>query len=140
MSRVEIDLPNNFLFETELKVRITDINYGNHLGNDAVLGLMHEARLQFLNSLGYSELDFGGNGIIMSDCAVQYKSEAFYGDVLLVKVGVNDIGRLGFDLIYQFINNKNQKTVVVGKTGVICFDYQKRKVIPLNNEVKQKLV
>lgn len=86
MSRIQIILPENFQFSTLLPVRITDINYGNHLGNDKVLSYVHEARLQFLNSIGYSELNTGNGGLIMSSAAIQFKEEVFYGDILRISV------------------------------------------------------
>ena len=46
MARVKLDMEGvAFVFRTELDVRITDINYGRHVGNDAMLGLLHEAGL-----------------------------------------------------------------------------------------------
>ena len=47
MARVKLTLPDACHFHTEVAVRIGDINYGGHLGNDAVLSLAHEARLQY---------------------------------------------------------------------------------------------
>ena len=71
--RIQLQLPDTFTFQTEIPVRITDINYGNHLGNDAILSMMHEVRVQFLQNLGYSELEMEGAGLIMSDTAIIYK-------------------------------------------------------------------
>jgi acyl-CoA thioester hydrolase len=48
MARIKIEIPEQFIFETQLKVRIGDINYGGHMGNDAVLTLAHQARIEFL--------------------------------------------------------------------------------------------
>ena len=48
MARIKLDLPERFPFSTELRVRITDVNYGGHMGNDSLLGLLHEARVRFL--------------------------------------------------------------------------------------------
>jgi hypothetical protein len=45
MPRLKLELPAGFPFRTTLTVRVTDLNYGNHLGNDALLGLLHEARV-----------------------------------------------------------------------------------------------
>lgn len=126
MARIKIDLPEKFVFETEIAIRITDINYGGHLGNDSLLGIVHEARMRFLNHLNYSEMDVEGVGLIMSDVAIQYKLEAFYGDTLNVKIGITDIGKIGFDVIYLFQNNKQEEVAVV-KTGMVCFDYEKRR-------------
>ena len=88
MARVKIELPREFIFKTEIPIRINDINYGGHLGNDAVLSIAHEARLRFLKQHNFTELDAGGAGIIMVDAAIQYKAEGFYGDIITVEIAV----------------------------------------------------
>ena len=138
MARVKIQLPKDFLFETVLQVRIGDVNYGGHLGNDSVLSLVQEARLQFFYSLGYSELDFGGAGVIMTDAIVSYKAEASYGDEITVKIGVEEISKVTFDLVYEMINQASKQVAVV-KTGMMSYDYVAKKMISIPEEVKEKL-
>ena len=81
MPRLKLSIPNSFPFSCELPIRITDLNYGRHLGNDKVLSLMHEARAQFFASFGYAEDAAEGTSFIMRECAILYKSEAFYAQV-----------------------------------------------------------
>lgn len=128
MARVQITLPASFIFDTVLTVRIADINYGNHMSNDAILRYAHEARLRFLQHLGYSELDIEGCGIIMADAAICYRAEAFYGMVLRLRLGVADFSRYGFDLIYQVSDDKTGQEVARLKTGIVFFDYANRKI------------
>lgn len=99
--RIKLEFPEKVAFSTEIPVRISDVNYGGHLGNDAVLSLCHEVRIQFLNSINCTELNLFGVGIIMGDAALVYKSEAFYGDVLQIEVGVADISARSFDIYYR---------------------------------------
>lgn len=141
MARVKIAIPDRFSFCTSMEVRVTDLNYGAHLGNDALLGMLHEARLRFFKWLGFdSELDgFDGNGIIMADAALTYKSEAFLGDQLKVEVACDDVSRVGFDVVYRVTHKDNGKEVAIGKTGIIYFDYTFRKVLPLSEELKEQL-
>ncbi len=141
MTRIKISLPQHFSFITQLIVRITDINYGGHLGNDAVLSLMHEARLQFLQHYGFTELNFAGTGLIMSDVAIEFKAEAFYGDVLEVSMAATGFTRAGFELYYQFVKKLNDVTVIIAraKTSMICFDYDLKKVMPMPAGAIKKL-
>jgi len=129
MPRLKLDLPSKFHFSTEIPLRISDINYNNHLGNDTVLSLIHEARVRFWNSRGYTELDIEGTGTIMSDVAIIYKSEAFYGDVLRIDIAITDLQRVGFDFVYLVTNAKTSKEVARAKTGIVFFDYNERKVV-----------
>lgn len=128
MARIKLDLPEHFPFSTELQVRITDVNYGGHMGNDSLLGLLHEARVQFLAHYGLSELDIGGAGIIMADSVIVYKSEAFPGEVLDIAVTATDFNKYGCDFVYQVTERVSRREVARAKTGIVFFDYQKRAV------------
>ena len=139
MPRIKIVLPNKFIFRTEIQIRITDINYGGHLGNDSLLSIIHEARVRFLQYLGYSESNVEGNGIIMIDAGVQYKSEGFYGDELLIEIAVNDFTEIGCDFVYRLTNKNSKKEIAVAKTGIVFFNYDKRKTAPVPPEFKKKI-
>jgi len=128
MARIKLDLPERFPFSTELQVRITDVNYGGHMGNDALLGLLHEARVQFLAHYGLSELDICGAGIIMADSVIVYKSEAFPGECLELAVTVTDFNRYGCDFVYRVTEKTTGREVARAKTGIVFFDYQQRAI------------
>jgi YbgC/YbaW family acyl-CoA thioester hydrolase len=143
MPRLQLNLPDQFIFSTQLTVRVSDLNYGGHVGNDNVLSLMQEARIRFYHQLGFkSEISFEGSvGQIISDAAVIYKSESFLGDQLEVKIAVDDFNKYGFDMLYLVSNLTSGKETARGKTGIVCFDYQNRKVasIPAVLLVKLKM-
>lgn len=141
MPRIKIDLPEQFSFSCSIPVRISDVNYGGHVGNDAILSILHEARLQYLKSLGWTEMDLAGVSLIMSDVGIEFKGEAFYGETIQAAVTAGDLSRIGFDLYYKLTKQVGEKEVVVAlaKTGMVCFDYQSRKVAPLPESVKHQL-
>jgi acyl-CoA thioester hydrolase len=134
MSRIKINLPEKFTFHCKIPVRITDINYGNHLGNDSVLSIIHEARVQFLAHYGCTELNVFGKALIMADVAMAFKSEGFYGDSLEVGVMPEEFTDYGFDLLYKLTSVKTGKEIAAAKTGMVCFNYDTRKVSLLPNE------
>lgn len=117
------------------------MNYGNHVGNDSMLSIIHEARLQYLQSLGYSEMDVAGVGLIMSDASIEFKSELFYGDNLQVAVAAGDFSRIGFNLFYKLekITADKKTLIATAKTGMICFDYTVKKIVAIPEEVLKKL-
>ncbi len=142
MSRVKIKFPDEKpLFKLSIPVRISDINYGNHLGNDSVLSLIHEARMQFLAQWGYTELDAGGNAMIMADVMIAYKGEAFYGEVLDIALYAEEITDRSFDLLYHIVTTRNGvvKDIAHAKTAMICFDYETRKIALMTAELKNRL-
>ncbi len=139
MGRIKLELPETFPFRTELTVRITDLNYGGHLGNADTLVLIHEARVRFLKSLGCSELDVEGCGTIMIDAVIQFKSQAFAGDVLVAEVAAGDFSRLGCDIFYRLTNRDTGAVVAAAKTGIAVFDYEKQKRVSPPDAFVRKL-
>ena len=101
-------MPEHYNFSTTITIRISDINYGNHVGNDAVLSLIHEARVQFLAAHGFMELNCGGVGLIMSDAGIEFKKEIFYGDVITAFVTAANFSSIGLICITNCKQMKKQ--------------------------------
>lgn len=129
MARVQIQLPEQYIFSTEIPIYIGHINYGAHLDNALLLSLVSEARVRFFKSLGYTELNVEGVGIVVSDAAVQYRSEAFHGDVLVFDMAAQDFNKYGFDLVYRATVKEGGREVARGKSGIVFFDYAAKKPV-----------
>jgi len=136
MARVRLDLPEEFEFSTEIRVRISDINYGGHLGNDSILSLINEARLRFLNKNDFTESNIDGFGLIMVDVAIVYKSEGFYGEILNIQVSTDDFSRYGCDFIYRITDKETGKEIARAKTGIAFFDYERKRVVRVPEKFK----
>jgi acyl-CoA thioester hydrolase len=142
MSRVKIKFPaDNPLFTASIPVRVGDLNYANHVGNDSVLSVIHEARMQWLRCQGYDEMNAGGNSLIMADVMIAYKGESFYGDTLLVRIYADEITDRSFDLLYQIstVRNGMRCDIADAKTGMVCFDYESRKIVSIQSGLKRAL-
>ena len=155
MARIKIELPEAFHFSTLIPIRITDLNYGKHVGNDAVLSIIHEARMQFLKKNGCTEMDLAGVSIIMADVAIEFKNELFYEDTVIASVAAGEFTKVGFELFYKLekvlrpfnpsassglrAQDGKKITVSIAKTGMVCFDYEKKKITSLPALAKQKL-
>lgn len=141
MNRIKIDLPETFLFATTLRIRVTDLNYGGHVGNDSFLSFIQEARQQFLLSHGYRELSIAGVGLIMADVAIEFKKELNYGDEVKISIAATGFDKLGFDLLYKMELIQDNELLLAGKakTGMICYDYTLKKKTAVPEEVITKL-
>ena len=133
MPRIKILTPNKKVGKAEIPVRITDINYGKHLGNDSLISIIHESRVQWLAGFGYTELKIEGASIIMNELAVNYLNESFYGDVLSIEISVGEIGTSNFELFYNVTTTRNNGYINIAKakTGIVFFDYELKKVIAI---------
>lgn len=137
MQSIKIELPESYIFETEIPVRITDINYVGHLGNDSYLSIIHEARAQFLAIHGYTELDVEGIATIVKDAAIIYKSQAYNSDVLVVKVALENPGFMSCDFKYLLLNKKTNKEVARAKTGFVFLDYKSGEILEMPEQFRK---
>ncbi len=128
MARVKLDLPEKFDFSTEISLRVSDINYGGHLGHDSILSLTHEARVRLLRKYGFTELNIDGPGLIISDAVIVYKSEAFYGETVQIEIAIRDFSKYGCDFVYKLTEKQAGREIARAKTGIVFFDYNERKV------------
>jgi len=138
MARIRIELPGKCIGVFTIPVRITDINYGNHVGNNSFVEIIHEARMQFLRQYNFTEKQVAGTSLIMNDLAIEFKREAFYKDDLEVKLFAGEISRASFELFYSISALREGGTVLIAnaKTGMVCFDYDEKKVVTMPEELK----
>lgn len=142
MARVKLNFPfKKPIFTAQIPLRITDMNYGNHLGNDVLLSIIHDARMQFIAGHGYTELEIGGCGMIMADVMIAYKSEGYYGDILTVALYTDEIGSRSFDFLYKITTTRDGKPIEIAdaKTGMVCYDYKVSKVCSIPPDFKKIL-
>ena len=139
MARIKIELPTAFQFSALIPVRITDINYGGHAGNDTILSIIHEARMQFLQQYGCTEMNFGGTGLIMSDVGIEFKNELFYGDKLRASIAIAEITKVSFALYYKLEKEPTtaHSLVATARTGMVCYNYAAGKITAFPEALKQ---
>ncbi len=126
-------------FETEYKVIVSDINYGGHMGNERALIIFQQARMEWLNSIGYDEADIEGKGLIQLESHVYYLKEVFMGEKLLCRITGVEPERITFNIEYEIIKENNE-TAVKGTTKMAVFDYEKKKIARIPKEFLEKAV
>ena len=140
MSRTKIEEQNAYPFETELVVRVSDLNYGAHLGYDSLLTLAHQARLVMFEQLNASETDLGDGqtGIVASDASLIYRGEAFLNDVLVFEICPLKVGMVSFRLAHR-VRKKDGSDVALIEIGFAGFDYARRAPAKLPTSFTEKL-
>ncbi len=138
MARIEIASPKEYIFSTDIPIRISDINRGRHLAHDAVLSIMEEARVRFMRSIGYPEENMDGVSFITVDAGIIYKKQGFYGQTLRIEIAVADFSRKGCDIIYRISNAETGDEMVRAKTGMLFFNYREQKVAPVPEVFRKK--
>ncbi len=136
MPRIKLKEQNQYKFEYHTVISVRDLNYGGHLGNDALVGIIHVARLDLLKKLKCDELNLGDGktSIIMGDLAVNYLNQGFLHDKISIFSHISEIRNSGFRIFHKFIKKNDNpagtesKALALAETGIVTFDYKKNKV------------
>ena len=139
MARLKLEFPEDqYYYSTQLTVRVTDINAANHLGNDSMISMISEARARFLFEFGIEEAQEDGTGIIVTDLATTYRTEAHARDQLLFEVGVMDFNKYGGDIMFRITRPSDNALVAMAKSGFVFFNYKTKLVVPMPETFHRK--
>jgi acyl-CoA thioester hydrolase len=124
MAKIKLKVQSNYSFQYHTTLKVRDINYGGHLGNDAVVSLLQEARMALLRELGGSELDLGDGetGIIMNELAVNYRAEGRLMDEITIHSEINDLKTASFRICHRMA--RGDDTLVLAEVGLVAFNYK----------------
>lgn len=131
MPRLKLQPLPSYRFACQLNVRVTDVNYGGHLGNHALAGLLHQTRVELLRAWGWSELDLGDGrtGLIQTDLAVTFAAAAFLGDELTVRSEFTEVRGGSFRLCHEV--GRGAARLALAELGFAGYDYAARRAVAL---------
>lgn len=124
-NKIVFSSDDNFIFSTVLSIRVCDLNYGAHLGNDSFVSLIHEARAQFFHKYGWTEVNIDNTnvGIIMKDLVVNYKSQGRFNDKIKIDISIRNLKSRQFDMLYLLTKVESKEELGRCMTGLLFFDY-----------------
>lgn len=111
-----------------IRPRISDINYGGHVGHVELINLLHEVRVNFLRQFSLLETDIDGHVLMMRSLNIIYKNQAFWGNELSVNMKININGaKIIFD--YTVFNTTLNNETAVAEAAMVLFDRKKERPI-----------
>jgi len=127
-------------YKIDISVRISDVNYGGHLGHAELIKITHQARLKFLSEFSLKEDDLDGAGIIIKELLVKYKGEAFFDDILHISIFIDKIEKASCNFLYEITKNNDQSVATVLET-MLFMNYKTRRIVRVPKimfELKEK--
>lgn len=141
MPRIKVTIPETakFIFKVQLPIYIQHINYGNHLGADSLISLIHEARVQFLRQHGMTEKDLGENiGLMITSLASTHYGQGFLGDQLIIEIYSDDPRRASCDFFYK-VSNQKEQLIAIATTHLVFVDRSSEKISMIPEKLKKLL-
>ncbi|PLX40368.1 MAG: hypothetical protein C0608_09355 [Deltaproteobacteria bacterium] len=122
----------------DIVIQPRDMNMSRHADHKSIIAYVHDSRANYLRELGLSEQDLGDGktGDVLGDMVINYKKECFTFDALRFLVHLSIVSDKAFRMFYKAVNKDTGDTVMLAEAGFVCFDYQKRAV----SEVPEQLI
>jgi acyl-CoA thioester hydrolase len=131
MSRVILREQEKYEFTYKLAIQIGHLNYAGHVGHDAVIAIVWEARVHLFRVLGLAELDLGDGqtGIIMKDLTVTFKEEAFLFEEVTIESHVGEVAGSRFRVFNRI--SKADRLIALVEIGFSTFNYNLHRAVPI---------
>ena len=124
--------------QKEIPVRFSDLDALGHVNNAVYFTYMEEGRMEYFKQ--FPNMNFKGlpkASFILADIACQFKSPAFLGETIGVKLRTTEIKNSSFIMEYRLEEKTSGRLVATGSSVQVYFDYQNKKSIPLTPELKK---
>ncbi len=129
MPRVTLAEKPSYEHSHSMLIRATDINYGGHLGNETLLGLVHEARAHFLKAVNFITI-IGGKQTV--GLVANYKAEGFAHEEVTVESQIDELGQKSFRLFHRI--QRGEQVIALVEMGMVAYSYSKRTPVHLPTE------
>ena len=129
--------PNSSAYTHRLSVRFRDCDGMGHVNNAVYFTYLEQCRLTFWRELTGKAAP--NTRVIVARAECDFKSPAYFGDELEVRLKVGVIGRSSFALEYEIVHAEKQHLVATGKTVLVSFDYAAGKSVPLPDAARALL-
>jgi len=118
-----------YAYRHRLAVRFRDCDAMGHVNHAVYFTYLEQCRLTFWREVTGAASPH--TRVIVARAECDYRAPAFFGDDLEIALTVGEIGQSSFVLAYEIANAANGRSIAVGRTVMVCYDYDAGKSIPL---------
>jgi acyl-CoA thioester hydrolase len=131
------DVAGDFAHTHSVEVRLADTDAMGHVNNASYLTYVEIARVAYYEEVIGKPLPLGVHGaeegMILAEIRVAYRSQAFYGETLVVESRVDRIGGSSFTMVNRITAPASRhgpaRLVAVVESVLVSYDYRDERPI-----------
>ncbi len=125
----------------EIPVRSTEVDFLGHVNNAKYLEYMEWGREDWYRKAGcsFDALAEQGLGTAAVNINIDYLSECYRGDILLVKTAPVQVGKSSFVMRQQIYKKDSMEKVSEAHVTTVVFKLDTRKSVPIPSELIKHL-
>ena len=124
------------LLEHTVEVRWADMDALNHINNTLYFRYMEEARIHWLQRIGYA-FSAATTGPVIVSTACEFKRPVVFPAKMTVRLSANPPGRSSLKTYYHF--ESDDAEVAVGEAVIVWVDYQRGQSIAIPSLIRDAL-
>ncbi len=123
---------SEFVFETVMRVRNTEVGVGQYLTIDSLTSILTEAKSRFFYSKGIEDMNEDSQGLIVTDVVINFPEMVSAKEELLIEVGVPKINKKQAIMKFRVNHMHNMTIIAKACMTLVNFDFNKDKVVPMS--------
>ncbi len=128
----------NTTFSHPIEVRFRDCDSLGHVNNAVYFSYLEQARLVYAQQQQFDRAA-GDVGFILARAECDFRSQAVFGDLLEVRLGVRSVGRASFTYEFEIVDAKQGRLVATARSVQVTYDYAAGRSVPLPAPLRSKL-
>ncbi|WHY75551.1 thioesterase family protein [Neobacillus sp. WH10] len=126
------------MHEIHVTVRFSETDALGHINNTSYFIYLEEARIRFMEWLGF-KMDIQNWNFILASTKCDFISQGYFGQELSIKTYVTKIGTKSFQLEHDLIAVQTNELIARGNAIMVFFDFEKQKSESIPEMVKEEL-
>jgi acyl-CoA thioester hydrolase len=121
-----------------VQVRFSETDALGHVNNTSYFIYLEEARIKFLQSLGY-DMSMENWRFILASTTCNFVGQAYFLQTLKIYTSVGNIGTKSFELHHRILDEKTENVIAEGTAILVYFDYHEQKSKPIPELLRTEL-
>ncbi|WP_042454217.1 acyl-CoA thioesterase [Neobacillus dielmonensis] len=126
------------MHEIQIVVRFGETDALGHINNTSYFIYLEEARIRFIETLGFS-LDTNRWNFILASTKCDFISQGYFNQHLLIRTYVSKIGTKSFELDHDIICAETNQRIAKGKAVMVHFNFEKQQSEPISDGLREVL-
>ena len=130
------------IYTHHINVRISDLNYGNHLSFNSLAGMLQECNVRWLKSinLNSTEINIQDNiAWMVKELNIKYISEAFYDNNLVISMYLKSTRQTSITIHYEIDNKTLHKKTSIATCELVFVSTILKKITPIPSCISHAL-
>lgn len=126
------------MHETYVTVRFGETDALGHINNTSYFIYLEEARIRFLEMIGFG-MDSKNWNFILASAKCDYVNQGYFNQRLVIRTYVSKIGTKSFQLEHDIVLEETNELIARGNVVMVYFDFEKQTSEPLPELIKEGL-